>query len=192
MDIYALSHDETLTIYPLNDPTAMSTDNDDPPTDADGAEERSIWGDVRQKLGCEYVVDLLPGDQTGPSHGTLVVGSHVQDQQHDQWIDLIPFRNDWSGKGKGRMSGWRIDLANGIRLAGGHGEEVVRCIRIVEETATIFTGGEDGLVKVWKGPELNSIVKVEEGQDSEEADRPTVGRERGKKKHGKKHRTLPN
>ena len=179
MDIYALSHDEILTVYPLNDPNIIGTDT--PPTvEEDGGEEKSIWGDVRQKLGCGYVMTLLP--ETAGKGGTLVVGSHQQ-----QWIDLMPFENNWSGKTKqGRMSGWRINAERGIRLAGGHGEEVSRCIHVIHETRTIYTGGEDGLVKVWKGPEPEAAL-----EEPEKAEKPKVERKREEKKHSKKNRSKP-
>lgn len=144
MDIYALSHDEILTVYPLNDPNTVDTVTS-PILEEEESEEKGIWGDMRQKLGCEYVMTLL--SETAGRGGTLVVGSHQQ-----QWVDLMPFENHWGGETKGRMSGWRIDAERGIRLAGGHGEEVVRCIHVIQETRTIYTGGEDGLVKVWRGP----------------------------------------
>jgi len=143
IDIYALSHDEILAVYPLNDPSTIDTDTS-PAAEEDESEEKSIWGDVRQKLGCDYAMTLLP--DTAGGGGTLVVGSHQQ-----QWIDLMPFENNWSGGTKqGRMSGWRINAERGIRLAGGHGEEVARCIHIVQETRIVYTGGEDGLIKVWR------------------------------------------
>jgi len=182
MDIYALSHDEILTVYPLNDPSIEDTDTP-PAAEEDCTVEKSIWGDVRQKLGCDYVMTLVP--ETAGRGGTLVVGSHQQ-----QWIDLMPFENNWSGKTKrGRMLSWRIEAERGIRLAGGHGEEVARCIHMMQETRTVYTGGEDGLVKVWKGPEPEMAPGEE--QESEKAKIPKVERKRGEKKHSKKHRNKP-
>ncbi|KAF8420441.1 WD40-repeat-containing domain protein [Tirmania nivea] len=174
MDIYALSHDEILTVYPLNDPSTV--DDDTPPTaEGDESEGKSIWGDVRQKLGCDYVITLLP--ETAGRGGTLVVGSHQQ-----QWIDLMPFENNWSGRTKhGRMSGWRIDAERKMRLAGGHGEEVARCVYVVQETRTVYTGGEDGLVKVWKGPEPEAVL-----EEPEKLEKPKVERKRGETKHSRK------
>ena len=50
--VYALSHDETLSIYDL----AVQ--------EGDGAEDiaptPTVFGDLRPLLACEYVVDILP------------------------------------------------------------------------------------------------------------------------------------
>ena len=176
VSIYALSHDEILTIYPLHNPASNSSDDDD--------EEKNLWGDVRQKLGCEYVLDLVPEPGAGRG-GTLVVGSCQQ-----QWLDLIPFKNGWDGQGRrGKISGWNMDGDSGIRLAGAHGEEIVRCIHLFPEARTVFTGGEDGLVKVWKGPNLEPASVDEETLEKEPTLR--VERERDKKKHSKKNRKKP-
>lgn len=184
MDIYALSHDEILTVYPLNDASTIS--DEFLGQEEEEGEEKSVWGDVRQKLGCEYVVNLLP--EASGRGGTLAVGSHQQ-----QWVDLMPFENDWNGKDKkGRMSGWRIDRDRGIRLAGGHGEEVVRCIHILQDTRTIYTGGEDGLVKVWGGQEQEPAPEGDlEEEEPQKQEKPKIERTREKKKHNKKNRTRP-
>ena len=178
LSIYGLSHDEILTIYPFHN--SASNDNDS----LKGDEEKCLWGDVRQKLGCEYVLDLVPESGAGRG-GTLVVGSCQQ-----QWLDLIPFKKDWDGQvGKGRVSEWKLDSDTGIRLAGAHDNEVVRCIHVVPETRTVFTGGEDGLVKVWKGPHLEPV-----GMDKETPEKNQlvkVKRETDKKKHSKKNRRRP-
>ncbi|KAF8477098.1 WD40-repeat-containing domain protein [Kalaharituber pfeilii] len=185
MDIYALSHDETLTVYALTDPNTLSETTD---RNTDEEEEKSVWGDVRQKLECEYAMNLLPNATGGG--GTLVVGSHKK-----QWVELMPFHNDWSGKAeKKRASGWQIDTERGIRLAGGHGEEVARCIYITEERSTVYTGGEDGLIKVWKRgagvpvskPEPMTVAVPEEKEEKETKNMV----EKIKKKH-RKHRAKP-
>ena len=179
MDIYALSHDEILTVYPLSHLSTVDTDTS-PAAEEDESEGKSIWEDVRQKLGCDYVMTLLP--ETAGRGGTLVVGSHQQ-----QWIDLMPFENNWSGKTKqGRMSGWRINAERGIRLAGGHGGEVARCIHIIPEARTVYTGGEDGLVKVWRGPEPEIV-----SEETERVEKPKIERKREEKKHSKKNRSKP-
>lgn len=48
LDIFALSHDENLSMYRLADPD-------------EGVEEPSpiVFGDLREQLRCEYVVDIL-------------------------------------------------------------------------------------------------------------------------------------
>ena len=60
----------------------------------------------------------------------MVVGSCQQ-----QWLYLIPFKNDWDGQmGQGRISEWKLDSDIGIRLAGAYDNEVVRFIHVVPET----------------------------------------------------------
>ena len=34
-------------------------------------------------------------------------------------------------------------------MQGAHGEEIVRTVYVDEEAGRVFTGGEDGVVKVW-------------------------------------------
>ena len=173
VSIYGLSHDEILTIYPLHNPASNDSDSL-----KDDDEEKRLWGDLREKLGCEYVLDLVPESGTGRG-GTLVAGSCQQ-----QWLDLIPFNNDWDGQRRqGRMSGWNLDRDTGIRLDGAHGEEVVRCIHLVPEARTVFTGGEDGLVKVWKSPNQEPAGMEEEGPEKKQ--KLKVERKRDKKKHSK-------
>ena len=48
LDIFALSHDETLSIHRLADP---NEDTEEP--------SPTVFGDLREKLNCEYVVDVL-------------------------------------------------------------------------------------------------------------------------------------
>ena len=60
--VYALSHDETLSIYPLGDldprPQAPTR-----PVD---------FGDVRDRLDCEYVIDIR---STGPDAAIIAAGN---------------------------------------------------------------------------------------------------------------------
>ncbi|KAI5780348.1 WD domain protein [Peziza echinospora] len=189
-NIFALSHDEKLTIYNLNDKSILDTPIEE---SADQEEdEKSMWGDVRQSLACEYVINLLP--RTSGAGGTLVAGSHQQ-----QWVDLMPFNNEWNDAvnrredtKKGRMYGWKVVFGDGVRLEGGHGEEVVRCVRISEATRTVYTGGEDGLVKIWRGDEAISVEMPAEPELEEEEEAVDVPKpERRQKNSGKKSRTTP-
>ncbi|GAD98738.1 WD domain protein [Paecilomyces variotii No. 5] len=115
--IYALSHDETFSIHPITNP-------DDP------AQEPSPiqFGDVRQSLGCEYVVQILGGSQ-----GTYVAAGNTTQQK----LDLVPLVPNPK---------WRFDQENIWRLPGAHGEEIVRSIYLDEKSQAVFTGGEDGVV----------------------------------------------
>lgn len=60
--IFALSHDETFSIYHLNE---RATDEAPPPT--------TVFGDLRPKLDCEYVVDVVPA---GVEAMIMGAGSH--------------------------------------------------------------------------------------------------------------------
>ena len=61
LDIYALSHDETLSIHQLANP---GEDTEEP--------SPTVFGDLREKLGCGYAVDVLRSSQGA----RIGVGSH--------------------------------------------------------------------------------------------------------------------
>ncbi|RPB04429.1 WD40 repeat-like protein [Choiromyces venosus 120613-1] len=112
-------------------------------------------GDVRERLGCEYVVDVLRASGNGTTGGIVVAGNK---EVGKQWVDLVPLR--WAG------SQWGFASEDKVRLQGGHGEEVCRGIWVDEESETVFTGGEDGLVKVWR-EETSREEGVSEGEKKE-------------------------
>ncbi|KAK9240253.1 WD40-repeat-containing domain protein [Lipomyces kononenkoae] len=116
-DVYALSHMETFSIY-------KPTDKDDEAEEDKPENKPTVFGDVREQWGCEYVVDI------GKSYAA--VGSNS-----DAKLSLIP------------MKGQNVFLENRIELPGAHGEEVVRCVLVDDRNSRIFTGGEDGNVSVW-------------------------------------------
>ena len=60
---FGLSHDERLAVYQLS-----SNDSDQ------GLEANTVrdFGDVRDALGCDYVVDLI----RGPENAVIAAGSH--------------------------------------------------------------------------------------------------------------------
>ena len=120
--IHALSHDEMLSIYHLNQATDNIDDREDPPP--------IVFGDLRPKSVCEYVVNVLPFGE-----GAIVgAGTHRFDQQiahelervtksriSEHRLDLIALSS---------ASGWAIDESQTIRLAGALGEEIVRSFYI--------------------------------------------------------------
>ena len=61
-DIFALSHDETLSVYQLANPD-------------EEVEEPlpRVFGDLRERLGCEYVVQVLGSASSGV---VVATGSH--------------------------------------------------------------------------------------------------------------------
>ncbi|KAK6496707.1 hypothetical protein TWF481_001695 [Arthrobotrys musiformis] len=122
--IFALSHDEKLSVHKLAD-------------EDDSIEPRPVvFGDIREKLGCDYAVDLLLRGEGGA--GILAVGSH-----EEGWVDLHSLSIDRKGT-------WALGGEDAVRLVGGHRGEVVRCIYVDMKNETVYTGGEDGLVKAWR------------------------------------------
>lgn len=189
--MYALSHDEQLALYKLVEEV---------PEDAERVLEEAesrVWGDVRAGLGCEYVVDVVPCRDGG---GVVVVGSHGA-----QWVDLVPLV-----KREPRMEGWDMLRKERVRLQGGHGGEVVRGVWVDEEVCggllscvstlrlriangsrqagTIYTAGEDGLVKAWRGgaaAEAEAVEPAAEKQQKREKRTKEERRERRERKEAK-------
>lgn len=78
------------------------------------------FGDLREKWQCQYVADY--------ADGYFLVGTNAESK-----LKLVPFANEAAG--------------TPINLEGAHGEEVVRGFSFHKNA--VYTGGEDGLVKVW-------------------------------------------
>lgn len=93
------------------------------------------FGDVREAWNCEYVVDMLPG--------YVGVGNHSGDVPS---FRLIPFQNE------------QANLAGALEFNGAHGEEIVRALYVDDRSAQqcVYSGGEDGIVKVWKASGLDT------------------------------------
>ncbi|ANB11411.1 hypothetical protein AWJ20_4221 [Sugiyamaella lignohabitans] len=104
------------------------------------------FGDIRQSWDCDYIADLLLSD------GYIGAGSNSE--KHE--FKLIPFNSN-SGQ---------VDLSNVITLGGAHGEEVVRAIHINHQAQCVYTGGEDGIVRVWRPQDSgNSLAAAEPWQN---------------------------
>jgi WD40 repeat protein len=119
--IYALSHDESFSIHPTTDPD--NTAQDPGPI---------RFGDLRQHLSCEYVVQTLTSGQ-----GTHLAAGNTTEKR----LDLVPLMPNPQ---------WQFDQSNVSRLLGAHGEEIIRSLYLDEQWGSIFTCGEDGLVRAWK------------------------------------------
>lgn len=115
--IYALSHDETLSLYQV---------------DGDGNREETkdvVLGDIRPKANCEYVVDV----QAVSGQALVIVGSHRQVSQasfrhasahstsSQQRTDIIPLDP---------TRAWDLNNNEAVQLVGAHGEEIVRTVHI--------------------------------------------------------------
>ena len=66
VDFFALSHDETCSVYRLNE-LGDSMDEEAHP---------AVFGDLRAKLDCEYVVDVIPSGSVGGVEAIVGAGSH--------------------------------------------------------------------------------------------------------------------
>lgn len=121
--IFALSHMETLTVYPVGTEEELTADVENEDPNQNNNETKPVeFGDLRTAWGCQYVADYRK------QH--FLVGSN-----DDQWARLVPILD---GKPQ-----------NAVTLEGGHGEEVVRCFDLWQPSGACYTGGEDGCVKLW-------------------------------------------
>ncbi|KAM0742060.1 hypothetical protein ACQRIT_002237 [Beauveria bassiana] len=122
-EVLALSHDERFALYDA----AEETPSGDATRD---------FGDLRPRLGCQYVADVTPKtDGVG-----AVMGAGSQDQQLFQLFFLA----------KDSEQKWEIDTANSVGLPGAHGEEIVRSFCFFDQEQVVFTAGEDGCVRGWR------------------------------------------
>ncbi|KAJ6001323.1 hypothetical protein N7499_002764 [Penicillium canescens] len=130
-EIFALSHDELFSVHPATDPD-----------DTAQVPDPVHFGDVREKLACEYVAQLCIGGQ-----GAFIAAGNKMDNR----LDLVPL-----------VSGpeWKLDQENLWRLPGAHGEEVVRSVCLDEQSQSVFTCGEDGFVRAWKLAEEGAPVQA--------------------------------
>lgn len=115
-EVYVVSTDEQLSIHSLSE---------------DISEEASSVlnvGDVRERLQCMYVVNLIAGQQP-----VLVCGNTQTES-----MSIVQLN---------QSQGWGFGSA--IDLHGAHGEEVVRDALLVEDEKKVLTCGEDGQVKLW-------------------------------------------
>ncbi|KAK5109910.1 hypothetical protein LTR62_006399 [Meristemomyces frigidus] len=115
---WVLTTDEQFLLYPLQEPV----EGVEPPPATD-------FGDVRQKLDCMYVIDLLQ-----PADGPPVMACGHNNKQTSSLVQL-----DGSGP-------WKFGQV--VDLPGAHGEEVVRGVLLAG--GRVYSCGEDGQVRVWK------------------------------------------
>lgn len=118
--VYVVTTDEQFSIYSLGDLDQSSND------------DVIDHGDVREKLDCMYVVDIV----NHPSKPAMIYGHNV-----NQTLSIAPLdtANSWS-------------FGKPVDLPGAHGEEVVRDVLLLPGSVTAFTCGEDGHVRAWSLP----------------------------------------
>ncbi|KAI9163143.1 Mitochondrial carrier protein [Paramyrothecium foliicola] len=120
--VLALSHDEQFALYDMAD--------ENPTGDA-----LVHFGDLREKLGCQYVASVSPkADGSG-----AVLGAGSQDQQMFELVFLADAQGSWA-----------LDRQNSVGLPGAHGDEIVRAFCFFDEEQVVYTAGEDGTVKAWR------------------------------------------
>ncbi|QEU62750.1 hypothetical protein KDRO_F06810 [Kluyveromyces lactis] len=115
--IWSLSHMETFGIHELND---KSDEMIEP--------KPLEFGDVREKWGCDYVIDIYPSFiATGKSH------------ENQGELKIIPFQNE------------QVDVSSALIIPDAHRTEVIRDVLIPKnQTSLLYSCGEDGYVNVWK------------------------------------------
>ncbi|KAM3424925.1 hypothetical protein BST61_g6899 [Cercospora zeina] len=115
---YVVSTDEQYSIYTLAK-TASDEEELPPPLQ---------FGDVRQRLDCMYVIDVL----VQPDGPPLIAYGH--NEKRTLGISSLGSPGAW-------------DFGQKIDLPGAHGDDVVRDVLLMEKRA--FSCGEDGMVKAW-------------------------------------------
>lgn len=115
---YVLTTDEQFLIYPLAEPVEGS----EPAQAID-------FGDVRGKLNCMYVIDVL----RQPSGQPVVAYGHNERQT----LSIVELTGP---------EPW--EFGQTVDLPGAHGEEVVRDVLLTDRRA--YSCGEDGQVRVWQ------------------------------------------
>lgn len=114
---FILTHMESLSVWDL------STDKE---TTQDSSINVKQIGDVREKWGCNYIIDIV-----APNY--VMMGSY-----EEQSLTIAKFENEFD------------QLEKVSTLNGGHGEEVIRDVLIYK--GIVWSTGEDSLVKVWDKP----------------------------------------
>ena len=160
-DIFTLGTDETLSFHAFQN---QDLEKQDPAP--------CELGDVREQFNCEYVVNMY---QAGEKP-YLAVGNHTE-----QWLDLVRFKNKATSAAEARKWKPKSTEESRIRLAGGHGEELVRDILLPDDASVVYTCGEDGMVRAWRG-EGGGDADVEMGGTSSSKKRKGERSERNEKR----------
>lgn len=135
--IYTLSHMETFAVHELNDKSEELRE----PKPLD-------FGDIREKWGCNYVVDLYPG--------YVAVGNS---QENSTYLKIMGFEHE------------NVQLDNSLIIPSAHGEDVVRDVLIPPNNhSVLYSCGEDGTVRTWKTENISFRARSEFWDDSKRLD----------------------
>ncbi|KAF2204432.1 WD40 repeat-like protein [Delitschia confertaspora ATCC 74209] len=137
-DIYALGTDETLSFYALQ---SQEEEKEEPTP--------NHVGDVREKLGCEYLVKM---NWMG-SEPYLAAGKHSANR-----IDLIPIKKSDNFT----PLQYQPEIKERIQFPGAHGEEIIRDIFTDVHSKTTYTCGEDGFIRAWRSANAGDAMVTEE------------------------------
>lgn len=127
--VWVLTTDEQFLIYALSEDGIVTSSSE---------AEVLNFGDVREKLRCMYVIDLVREPSTGQP--VLAYGHNER-----QTLGMAQLVGDSNGNALGS---W--DLGQKVALPGAHGEEVVRDLLLARDGRRAYSCGEDGTVKVWQ------------------------------------------
>lgn len=161
-DIYALGTDETASFYALQ---SQKEEEEEP--------SPKVWGDIREGLGCEYLVDMhWMGRQP-----YVAAGKHSE-----QKLDLIPIT-----KGNNGPLDYSFDIQGRIQMPEAHGEEIVRDLFTDTHARTTYTCGEDGSIRAWKSSadEVMDVDQEAEPTKKEKKDKDRKDKRRDKKEKEK-------
>ncbi|KAI7259914.1 WD40 repeat-like protein [Hortaea werneckii] len=136
-EVWVLTTDEQFLVYPLPVKTTADVGGGGGDGEGGGKAEQD-FGDVRERLGCMYVINLLrqPGDEQ-----PLIAYGHNEQQR----LEVVQLSSSSSSPGGG---GGQWGFGASVDFPGAHGEEVVRDMLVAEGRA--WSCGEDGCVRVWK------------------------------------------
>ncbi|KAI9744469.1 MAG: ERAD-associated protein [Claussenomyces sp. TS43310] len=112
MEVFALSHDEKFSTTQM----VVNVDEsvEEPPS--------VLFGDLRDKLGCEYVANVIARPGGG---GVVGIGAHSREK-----FDLVHLHNE---------PPWALSQDSAVTLEGAHGSEIVRSFCFIDQHQMILT-----------------------------------------------------
>lgn len=189
----SISHDEKLSVYEVEDTT--SGKNEDEAENEDNL--APVWPelDLRETLVADYAIRLLPRQTKQQSHEMiLAVGAYRPETLARSPEVNGPMVALYSAAPRlvdGKIEGF----ACVARLAGAHGEDVVRDIWFDEDAGFMLTCGEDAFVRLWVDQSAPTTKVADTDVEMEESNevKPSVGKtdreeRRKQKRKGDRHK----